>query len=107
MREHGLLNRVLLIYAEALRRLDARQELPPEPIAESAKIIRNFIEEYREKLEEDREDTVLFPALRGIASAHEYDALGEDGDPHAPFNILESSTIRSNTEPQVDNLHNQ
>ena len=25
-----------------------------------------------------REDTVLFPALHGIVSAHEYDSLGED-----------------------------
>lgn len=27
---------------------------------------------------EAREDTVLFPAFRGIVSGHEYDALGED-----------------------------
>jgi hemerythrin-like domain-containing protein len=25
-----------------------------------------------------REDTVLFPALRSVVSAHEYDALGEE-----------------------------
>src|ERR1700681_2552746 len=25
-----------------------------------------------------REDTVLFPAFRGIVSAHEFDSLGED-----------------------------
>lgn len=144
MREHGLLNRVLLIYGEALRRLDAREDLPPAPVADSARIIRSFIEDYHEKLEEDflfprfrkankltdlvavllqqheagrrltettlrlstaatlkspdgraqladslrrfvrmyrpheaREDTVLFPAFRGIVSPHEYDSLGE------------------------------
>ena len=27
---------------------------------------------------EAREDTVLFPAFRGIVSAHEFDSLGED-----------------------------
>ena len=145
MREHGVLKRILLVYGEALRRIDAKEDLPPEPIAESAKIIRDFVEDYHEKLEENflfprfkkankltdlvdvllqqhqggrrltditlqlannqalknpddrrkladsmrqfirmynpheaREDTVLFPAFRGIVSAHEFDSLGED-----------------------------
>jgi hemerythrin-like domain-containing protein len=145
MREHGVLKRILLVYGEALRRMDANEDLPPEPLQESAKIIRSFVEDYHEKLEEDylfprfkkasklvdlvnvllqqhqggrrltditmqfatnqslktaddrrkladsmrqfirmynpheaREDTVLFPAFRGIVSAHEFDSLGED-----------------------------
>jgi hemerythrin-like domain-containing protein len=43
MREHGLLNRVLLLYEDGLHKL--------------ADIIRRFIEDYHEKLEEDH----LFP----------------------------------------------
>jgi hemerythrin-like domain-containing protein len=145
MREHGVLKRVLLIYGEAIRRIDTNADLPPDTVTDSAKIIRNFIENYHEKLEEDflfprfrkagklvdlvdvlfeqhqagrrvtdqtlqlatpralknrddrnkladslrqfirmyspheaREDTVLFPAFRGIVSSHEYDSLGED-----------------------------
>ena len=145
MREHGVLKRVLLIYDEGLRRMDARQETPLEALGDAARIIRSFIEDYHGKLEEDylfprfkkanklvdlvdillqqhragrrltditlrlataqamkmsgdrralsesmrlfirmftpheaREDTVLFPAFRGIVSAHEYSALGED-----------------------------
>jgi hemerythrin-like domain-containing protein len=145
MREHGVLKRILLIYGEAIRRIEANQELPPEPLGESAKIIRQFVEDYHEKLEEDflfprfkkanklvdlvdvllqqhqagrrltdmtmrlatsqalknpndrprladsmrqfvrmyspheaREDTVLFPAFRGVVSSHEFDSLGED-----------------------------
>jgi hemerythrin-like domain-containing protein len=145
MREHGVLKRVLLVYDEAIRRLDSRLDLPPEPLADAAKVIRSFIEDYHEKLEEGflfprfrkarklvdlvdvllaqhragrrltdttarlataaslsdpgkqrelrdsmaafirmyapheaREDTVLFPALRRIVTANEYDALGED-----------------------------
>jgi hemerythrin-like domain-containing protein len=145
MREHGVLKRILLVYGEALRRMDANEDLPPEPLAGSAKIIRDFVEDYHEKLEENflfprfrkagklvdlvevllqqhqagrrltditmhlatnqslknaedrrkladsmhqfirmyspheaREDTVLFPAFRGIVSAHEFDSLGED-----------------------------
>ena len=57
MREHGVLKRVLLIYGEALRRLDAKQDLPPEALADAAGIIRHFVEDYHEKLEED----FLFP----------------------------------------------
>src|SRR5438309_10398 len=30
MREHGVLNRVLLVYEEAMRRLRANQDMPPE-----------------------------------------------------------------------------
>jgi len=146
MREHGVLNRILLIYEFYEKRLlGPKFDLDPSPLRESAEIIRDFIEGYHEKLEEDhlfprfekankladltatlraqhkagrmltarllgnggpkswksseerssgaktltefirmyrpheaREDTVLFPALRSIISAHEYAALGED-----------------------------
>src|SRR5437588_5881351 len=57
MREHGVLKRVLLIYSEALRRLDAKQDFPPDALADAAGIIRSFVEDYHEKLEED----FLFP----------------------------------------------
>jgi len=145
MREHGVLNRILLIYDEHIRRLDAKQDFDPAVLKDAAGIIRKFVEDYHEKLEEDylfprfrrankhvdlvetllgqhqagrrvtaqieelatasalkddakkrhlvdtlrafnrmyrpheaREDTVLFPAFRGIVSEHEFDALGED-----------------------------
>lgn len=146
MREHGVLDRILLIYDEILwRRLPKNADFPPEALAKSADLVRRFIEDYHEKLEEDylfprfekagkltdlvqvlrtqhkagrrltdtikqgatlqaikapeereklsnalrlfvrmyrphaaREDTVLFPALRSIVSAHEYAALGEE-----------------------------
>lgn len=144
MREHGVLDRVLLVYEEALRRLEGAEDLSPGILAQGADIVRRFIEDYHEKLEEDflfprfekagrltglvttlraqhgagrslteairrlataadlreegtrrqigesirsfirmyrphaaREDTVLFPALRGLVSREEYDALGE------------------------------
>jgi hemerythrin-like domain-containing protein len=57
MREHGVLKRVLLIYAEALRRLEAKHDFPPDALAEAAGIIRSFVEDYHEKLEEN----FLFP----------------------------------------------
>jgi len=57
MREHGVLKRVLLIYGEALGRLYAKRDLPPDALADAARIIRSFVEDYHEKLEED----FLFP----------------------------------------------
>ncbi|HVR87115.1 MAG TPA: hemerythrin domain-containing protein [Planctomycetota bacterium] len=145
MREHGLLNRILLVYEEFIRRLDMGAELDPQKVLGAAGILRKFVEDYHERLEEDylfprflkakrlvelvvvlraqheagrrltakiqdlaqpaawgrpetkkklsselalfvrmyrpheaREDTVLFPALRDLASAKELEALGED-----------------------------
>src|SRR6202000_39002 len=138
MREHGVLNRVLLIYDEAMRRIQANQKFDAGVVVKPADIIKTFIEDYHEKLEEDhlfprfeqagklveltvnlraqhaigrrltasiaataksgdmqklnaslaafnrmyrpheaREDTVLFPALHGLVSKHEYEAMGE------------------------------
>src|SRR5438094_3837175 len=50
MREHGVLKRILLIYSEAIRRIEGQEHLPPEPLADSAQIIRDFVEDYHEKL---------------------------------------------------------
>ena len=145
MREHGVLRRVLLVYGELARRLEAGKAFDPAALRESAAIVRAFVEDYHERQEEDflfprferahvlvelvgvlraqhqagrkvteriqaaatpatlgdaaargrlradllafirmyephaaREDTVLFPALHGLVSRSEYDALGED-----------------------------
>jgi len=144
MREHGVLNRILLIYEESRRRLWGTRNVDPSIVTGAAQIIRTFVEDYHEKLEEDhlfprfekagklvnlvkvlreqhqagrrltdqvtqlatpaalkdarstkqlsdalrqfirmyrpheaREDTVLFPAIRGLMSEKEYDDLGE------------------------------
>jgi len=57
MREHGVLDRVMLIYEEADRRLAAKGDLPLDAVATAAGIVRRFIEGYHEKLEEN----FLFP----------------------------------------------
>jgi hemerythrin-like domain-containing protein len=145
MREHGVLRRVLLVYGELARRLEAGKGFDPAALRDGAAIVRTFVEDYHERQEEDflfprferahvlvdlvgvlraqhqagrkvteriqaaattatladaaargrlradllafirmyephasREDTVLFPALHGLVSRSEYDALGED-----------------------------
>src|SRR5260370_24249456 len=57
MREHGVLNRILLIYDEAMRRIQTKEKFDPDVITKSAGLIKTFIEDYHEKLEEN----YLFP----------------------------------------------
>jgi hemerythrin-like domain-containing protein len=144
MREHGVLDRLLLIYEAGLRKFDVKEDFDPALLTGAAQIVRDFIENYHEESEEQavfprfkkagklvplvdtllvqhkagrkvtetilqsapgsrhdgddrrrlvpaiqsfiamyrphaaREDTELFPLLRGIVSAHEYDAMAED-----------------------------
>ncbi len=59
MREHGVLRRVLLIYRNLIDRIEKKVDFPPNTVVDAANIIRNFIEEYHEKLEEH----YLFPRL--------------------------------------------
>ncbi len=142
MREHGVLNRMLLIYEKGISSGPGSAPPPMREIGETARLIRTFIEDYHEKLEEDylfprfekakkladlvavlrrqhdagrrltdailqatsspgagantpqlargiepflrmyrphaaRESTVLFPQIRSIVSAGEYDTLGD------------------------------
>jgi len=60
MREHGVLKRVLLVYQEIDSRLTGGKNFPLETLTGAADIIKNFIEDYHEKLEEN----YLFPRFR-------------------------------------------
>src|SRR5689334_19881213 len=53
MREHGVLNRILLIYEEGLRRLRDKEDVPPDVFHKPATLVRKFVEDYHEKLEEN------------------------------------------------------
>src|SRR5215472_13686583 len=57
MREHGVLNRVLLIYDHFVYQIDQKKDFKPELLTASSMIIRNFVEDYHEKQEEQ----FLFP----------------------------------------------
>ena len=57
MREHGVLRRVLLIYDDIAARVETGKEFPATVLAGAAGIIRKFVEDYHEKLEEDH----IFP----------------------------------------------
>jgi hemerythrin-like domain-containing protein len=53
MKEHGVLNRCLLIYEEGIRRIQNKQDIPPDVFLQTAGLIRKFVEEYHEKNEEN------------------------------------------------------
>src|SRR5947207_11159372 len=60
MKEHGVLNRCLLIYEEAIRRIRVKQEVHPEVFNHTAALIRKFVEEYHEQ----NEEKFIFPVFK-------------------------------------------
>jgi hemerythrin-like domain-containing protein len=57
MREHGVIQRVLLVYDDALHRLDDNADVPLEALRDTAGLVRRFVEDYHERIEEEE----LFP----------------------------------------------
>jgi hemerythrin-like domain-containing protein len=60
MQEHGLLNRVLLIYDDCRTQLVNKVAFPREALSNAANVIRTFVEDYHEKQEEE----YLFPRFQ-------------------------------------------
>src|SRR5437763_15819937 len=60
MREHGVLDRVLLVYEAGLRKFSSNEDFDPALITQSAEIVRDFINNYHEKSEEEH----VFPRFK-------------------------------------------
>lgn len=60
MQEHGVVERILLVYDEAIRRIEHRESLDATVVTRAARIVRRFVEDYHEKLEEQ----FVFPRLQ-------------------------------------------
>jgi hemerythrin-like domain-containing protein len=60
MREHGVLDRVLLLYEAGIRKFSSNADFDTTLIMQSAEIIRDFINNYHEKSEEEH----VFPRFR-------------------------------------------
>jgi hemerythrin-like domain-containing protein len=60
MQEHGLLNRVLLIYDACRAQLETGTSFPLDALSNAAGVIRTFVEDYHEKQEEN----YLFPRFK-------------------------------------------
>jgi hemerythrin-like domain-containing protein len=59
MQEHGVLERLLLVYGEAAHRLERGGQIDLRILSGAAGLVRRFVEEYHEKLEEQ----FVFPRL--------------------------------------------
>lgn len=67
MREHGVLRRALIVYAESASRLRVSPKLvSPAALQRTAKLFRSFGEDYHEK---KLEEAVIFPSVKKMASA--------------------------------------
>lgn len=62
MREHGVLRRALLVYAQAATQLQAGQTIPTDALHGTAELFRRFGENYHERSLEERH---VFPAVIG------------------------------------------
>ncbi len=72
MHGHGLLGRVLLVYEESMRRLGpGEQPVQQEIIGDAARIVRTYIEDHHEKLEE----TYVFPRFERSTSKEHIDLV--------------------------------
>jgi hemerythrin-like domain-containing protein len=59
MKEHGVLNRCLLIYEAGIHRLRGKEEVSPEAFHHTASLVRRFVEEYHER----NEEKYIFPVF--------------------------------------------
>jgi hemerythrin-like domain-containing protein len=97
MREHGVLKRVLLIYREGIRRVEAGDELPVQALNAGAAIIRSFIEDYHEQLEEKH----VFPKLEQAGKLADVTAVLRTQ--HARGRVLTDRVVdTTNTAPALD-----
>lgn len=60
MREHAVLDRLMLVYEHGLRRLNNGEDIDPAVFGRSAEIVQAFIHDYHEKAEEE----MIFPVFR-------------------------------------------
>lgn len=60
MREHGVLERVLLIYEAGARRLEQGEDIEAGIFTQSAEVMRDFVHGYHEKSEEEH----IFPLFK-------------------------------------------
>ena len=60
MREHGVVERLLLIYDTGIRRLGQGEDLDPAILTQAAETMRDFVHDYHEKNEEDQ----VFPRFK-------------------------------------------
>ena len=98
MQEHGLLNRVLLIYDYCKIKMVNKESFSAEQLSNAATIIKTFVEDYHEKQEED----YLFPRFRKANQLTDLvDTLLKQHK--AGRNITEQIILLTKQQPRTDN----
>lgn len=75
--DHGVLRRTLLVFEEIERRLRTGTELAPEVVGSAARLVRDFIQNHHERMEERfvfpvfEDDPDLEPLLRVLEQQHD------------------------------------
>ena len=102
MQEHGVVERVLLVYDEAARRIVTGESLDLALVGDTARLVRRFVQDYHEKTEED----VVFPRLEKAGRETELCAISRrqhDRGREATDEILRAAEQGSAT-PQLAEL---
>lgn len=94
MREHAVLDRLLLIYERIAARQSRGEEWPAKTLAESARLIQRFVEEYHQKLEED----YVFPAFE--KAGRDADLVAVLRKQHDAATALTRSILKDASEPK-------
>ncbi len=106
MREHGILNRILRIYEKVEEQIATKQPINNMLLADAAIIIRDFIHNYHEKLEEN----YLFPLFEKPThqkEAHPLSRLtGILRSQHAAGRLVTDMIIYRATLPNVNDPEN-
>ncbi len=106
MEEHGVLQRLLLVYEEVARRLRCCQEFAGSILAEATGLVRTYIQDHHEKLEEE----LIFPRfdkagkmvalVKILRDQHEagrrlIDQLQGQTGPEAPKNFVQRAQLEA------------
>jgi hemerythrin-like domain-containing protein len=93
MQEHGVLERVLLVYEESASRIERGADLDPAIVLGAAGIVRQFVQDYHEKSEE----TQVFPRME--AAKREVDLVATLRRQHDRGREVTSAIIASAGKP--------
>jgi len=106
MQEHGLLNRILLIYDTCRQHLINKESFDGDALYRAATIIRSFVEDYHEKQEEQ----YLFPRFRKANTLTDLVAIllqQHNAGRAITDHVLQLSQLKSPSETETQKLITQ
>jgi hemerythrin-like domain-containing protein len=101
MKEHGVLNRCLLIYEEGMRRIRSKHEISPEVFLHTAQLVKKFVEEYHEK----NEEKYIFPVFEKKNTL--VDLVNTLKTQHKAGRVVTGEIIRLSAPDQFRSMANQ